>query len=290
MAVAPAHLLQVPITVMTDPTWSPVYTNLFILINAQFRELRVWYGIASEIYMIHPPPPPPHHHHHHHHLCNSAEKSCIVMHLHLCKGKQGLFPIFLQLGAKKVAAWCIYIFAKGKGVSWLSPPFFFAIRRKKSWRVMHLQLCKWEGGLFPLFFCNKAQKSCSVMHLHLCKGGGDFSPSFLQLGAKKLQCDASFLQLGAKKVAAWCIYTFAKKGGTFPPLFAIRRKKKLQRDSSFLQLGAKKVAAWWIYIFAKKGGTFPPLFAIRRKKVAVWCIFFAIRRKKSCSVMHLFCK
>ncbi len=47
------------------------------------------------------------------------------------------------------------------------------------------------GKTLPLLFCNSAQKNCDAAHLRL---------SFLQLGAKKLQRDASFLQFGTKKM------------------------------------------------------------------------------------------
>ncbi len=105
----------------------------------------------------------------------------------------------------------------------------FAIRPKKSWSVMHLHLCKGEGGLFSLFFairCKKVaawciffaircKKSRGVVHLHLCKGRGDFPPSFLQLGTNQVAAWCIFA-IRCKKVAVWCFYIFAKGGGLSP--------------------------------------------------------------------------
>ncbi len=57
--------------------------------------------------------------------------------------------------------------------------------------------------------------------------------------------------------------------------FAIRRNKKLQRDAFFAIRHNKKLQRDASTSLQRKGGLFP--------------LFFAIRRKTSCNVMHLFC-
>ncbi len=150
------------------------------------------------------------------------KKSYSMVHWHLCKAS----PSFLQFGARKVAVWCIYAFAKvGK-----SFPIFFTIRCQKSCSVMHLCLYK-EGEELPRFSCNLEWKKLWCDASTLLQGGGRAFPSFCNHVQKKLQCDAStplqrggrasnsFLQFGAKKSCGLMHLRLCKEEEELPHLF-----------------------------------------------------------------------